>query len=74
MKVDQATLSAEACEQAQPWKHPAAKAYGRAYNSYSRYLNAVRRRSGHLWQNRFYRRYETLARRRVERGWVVNAG
>lgn len=31
-----------------------AKAFGRAHNEYSRYLNAVRRRSGHLWQNRFY--------------------
>ena len=31
-----------------------AKGFGRAHNSYSRYLNAVRRRSGHLWQNRFY--------------------
>jgi len=27
---------------------------GRAHNAYSRYLNRSRRRSGHLWQNRFY--------------------
>ena len=30
------------------------KAFGRAHNSYSRYFNTVRHRSGHLWQNRFY--------------------
>ncbi len=30
------------------------KAFGRTHNSYSRYLNAVRHRTGHLWQNRFY--------------------
>ena len=31
-----------------------ARAFGRAHNSYSRYFNQVRGRSGHLWQNRFY--------------------
>ena len=31
-----------------------AKALGHAHNAYSRYLNAVGRRSGHLWRNRFY--------------------
>jgi putative transposase len=31
-----------------------AKAVGRADNAYSRYLNKLRGRSGHLWQNRFY--------------------
>ena len=31
-----------------------AKALGHAHNAYSRYLNAVGRRSGHLWQNRIY--------------------
>ena len=30
-----------------------AKGVGRANNAYSRYLNQVRKRSGHLWQNRF---------------------
>jgi hypothetical protein len=30
-----------------------ARALGRAHNFYSRWFNAVRRRSGHLWQNRF---------------------
>jgi putative transposase len=31
-----------------------ARGFGRAHNAYSRYFNSVRRRSGHLWQNRFY--------------------
>jgi putative transposase len=31
-----------------------ARALGRAHNLYSRWFNARRRRSGHLWQNRFY--------------------
>jgi putative transposase len=31
-----------------------ARGFGRAHNSYSRYFNTVRRRSGHVWQNRFY--------------------
>ena len=31
-----------------------ARGFGRAHNAYSRYFNAVRRRSGHLWQNRFF--------------------
>lgn len=31
-----------------------ARALGRAHNFYSRWFNAVRRRSGHWWQNRFY--------------------
>ncbi len=31
-----------------------ARGFGRAHNSYSHYFNTVRRRSGHLWQNRFY--------------------
>jgi putative transposase len=31
-----------------------AKAFGRTHNIYARHLNALRRRSGHLWQNRFY--------------------
>jgi putative transposase len=31
-----------------------ARALGRTHNFYSRWFNAVRRRSGHLWQNRFY--------------------
>jgi putative transposase len=31
-----------------------AKGFGRTHNIYSRYLNSVRRRSGHLWQNRFF--------------------
>lgn len=31
-----------------------AKGVGRADNAYSRYLNKLRGRSGHLWQNRFY--------------------
>ena len=31
-----------------------AQGLGRAHNAYSRYFNQSRRRSGHLWQNRFY--------------------
>ena len=31
-----------------------AKGFGRAHNAYARYLNKLRSRSGHLWQNRFY--------------------
>ena len=31
-----------------------AKGVGRTNNAYSRYLNHIRGRSGHLWQNRFY--------------------
>ena len=31
-----------------------AKGVGRADNAYSRYLNKLRGRSGHLWQNRFW--------------------
>jgi REP-associated tyrosine transposase len=31
-----------------------ARAFGRTHNVYARHLNALRRRSGHLWQNRFY--------------------
>ncbi len=31
-----------------------ARALGRAHNLYSRWFNRLRRRSGHLWQNRFY--------------------
>ena len=31
-----------------------AQGFGRTHNDYARYLNNLRRRSGHLWQNRFY--------------------
>ena len=31
-----------------------AQGFGRTHNSYARHLNALRHRSGHLWQNRFY--------------------
>ena len=31
-----------------------AQGLGRAHNAYSRFFNQSRRRSGHLWQNRFY--------------------
>jgi len=31
-----------------------AHGFGRAHNAYSRCFNQSRRRSGHLWQNRFY--------------------
>jgi putative transposase len=30
-----------------------ARGFGRTHSAYSRYLNALRGRSGHLWQNRF---------------------
>jgi len=36
------------------FKDSMAKGLGRAHNAYSRYLNRLRRRSGHLWQNRFF--------------------
>jgi len=31
-----------------------AQGFGRTHNDYARYLNKLRGRSGHLWQNRFY--------------------
>lgn len=31
-----------------------AQAFGRTHQLYAQHLNALRRRSGHLWQNRFY--------------------
>jgi putative transposase len=48
-----------------------AKALGRAHWLYSQYVNRLHRRSGHLWQNRFFscalgRRHAVLAARYVE--------
>jgi putative transposase len=31
-----------------------AQAFGHTHNAYARHFNALRSRSGHLWQNRFY--------------------
>ena len=35
-------------------KHSLAKAIGRTHWRYTRYVNRLHRRSGHLWQNRFF--------------------
>ncbi|KPJ53893.1 MAG: transposase, partial [Planctomycetes bacterium DG_58] len=35
-------------------KHSLAKAVGRTHWRYTRYVNGLHRRSGHLWQNRFF--------------------